>query len=448
MLKIPDSIAEQSRSMRTGIWYDDCSLNLEFPPTWDVTTLWPVTPPELTQAQIVAGLEHPVRQPPLRILSRGARRPLVIIDDVNRPTPVAAVLPEVLRHFRDAGIPTRDVTILLAAGAHAAPHNDAVVNKVGSQIASACKVLVHNSGQPAVYLGKTSFGTPVSVSRYVVESDFIVGIGGVYPNSTAGYGGGSKLALGVLGFQSILCLHCFHRSVGRGLLPDHSSFRRDLDEIASMVRLKSMVSLHVDPELRVIRLQCGDYSTYYQEEAHFARQTFTVPAPGEADVVISNAYPSDVSVTFSLMKGATPLYQCGQAASRILLASCSEGLGGHRLFPVVDVPRYHRLTLNLKYGLMRPVPFSRKAASVLVRRVAAIRGAKARHDRPAAYKNKIWLYTPDGSRKLPRLNLAGVRSTSSWSEVIEAVEREQRHKKRQDVVVYPCAPLLNLVSAM
>jgi hypothetical protein len=42
----------------------------------------------------------------------------------------------------------------------------------------------------------------VLVNRYVVYIEFILGIGGS-TNHSAGVGGGSKLALGMLGFHSI-----------------------------------------------------------------------------------------------------------------------------------------------------------------------------------------------------------------------------------------------------
>ena len=44
----------------------------------------------------------------------------------------------------------------------------------------------------------------------LVAADWIVGIGGIYPNNTAGFGGGSKLALGVLSRESIKHLHGKH----------------------------------------------------------------------------------------------------------------------------------------------------------------------------------------------------------------------------------------------
>ena len=105
-----------ARQLRTGAWYGDQPLSLDFPDKWDVTFLWPRTPPPLTDQQIVDILDRPVGQPPIRQICRGKSRPLVIVDDLNRPTPAARVIPFLLSSFRDAGIPLGDVKILMAPG--------------------------------------------------------------------------------------------------------------------------------------------------------------------------------------------------------------------------------------------------------------------------------------------------------------------------------------------
>jgi nickel-dependent lactate racemase len=47
----------------------------------------------------------------------------------------------------------------------------------------------------------------VLVNRHVAAADYVIGIGGVYPQNSTGFGGGAKLALGVLGRRSIVNLH-------------------------------------------------------------------------------------------------------------------------------------------------------------------------------------------------------------------------------------------------
>jgi nickel-dependent lactate racemase len=359
---------------------------------------------------------------------------LVIIDDLNRPTPVARVMPFLLTHFHDAGISSRDVTILVATGTHGAPQLNAVLKKAGPEAAS-CKIVLHDPERGLVQVGSTTSGTIVLVNREVMQSDVIVGIGGIYPNHTAGFGGGSKLALGVLGFRSIMELHYRHQSNGWGDGERVSSFRSDLDEIARMIGLNTLISLQVNANREVIRMACGDHFIYYRKEVDFARRVFRAPLPGDANVVISNAYPNDLSVTFVKMKGIAPLDHCAPGASRIAIGSCSEGLGHHGLFPVVNRPRFYRPRHIYRRISMMGVD---GITEVLRSRFLQRWGSVAKR---TASRNPIWLYRPGvHSQALPS-RLAGFRITPSWEKIVQAVRTEHPGSRTLRVVIYPCAPL-------
>jgi nickel-dependent lactate racemase len=86
-------------------------------------------------------------------------------------------------------------------------------------------------------MGITSFETPVLVNRHVVYRELILGIGGP-TNYSVGFGGGSKLALSVVGFHWIARLHYGHQSVGWGASHNLSTFRPELDEIAQLLGSK------------------------------------------------------------------------------------------------------------------------------------------------------------------------------------------------------------------
>jgi nickel-dependent lactate racemase len=79
----------------------------------------------------------------------------------------------------------------------------------------------------------------------VLGSDFVLGVGGIYPQHSTGFGGGSKLALGVLGKRSIMHLHYTHPSMD-GSYDIESDFRRDLDEVARMIGLRTSITVHVE----------------------------------------------------------------------------------------------------------------------------------------------------------------------------------------------------------
>jgi lactate racemase len=422
--------------LRTRAWHGDLPLELPFPAEWDVDIFWPRTPPPLSDGQIATILESPTNQPPLRQLCVGKKHPLIIVDDLNRPTPVYRVMPFVLSQLKEAGIILGNTTILVASGMHGAASKDAMAKKVGSEAASVCRLIGHDYKKGVVAVGKTAMGTPVTVNREVVASDFVMGISGVYPNYTAGFGGGAKLILGVLGGDSISHLHFHHQATGWGT-PQESTFRRDLDEIARLLKLWTMLSLHVNAERELVHMHCGDYFSYYGDALAFCRTVYCAPAPGDADVILSNAYPNDASLTFARMKGMAPLQQRARPGiSRIAVASCCDGLGEHNLFPLMKLPRLRRIRrLARRLSAMSIDDIARRLARKSIKTVRAC----LRNTTKTA-SNPIWLYcTETDSKPLPRA-VEGINVLYSWPEIVKKVQKEQRHG-RLKVFVYPCAPL-------
>ena len=424
-------------SLRTAHWYSDETFELAWPAEWSVSVLWPSTPTPLSAEQIADALRSPVALEPLVDLCRGKRKPLIIIDDLSRPTPAASILDPLLDELTAAGIAPEQVTILVATGTHPPPSDESIARKIGPAAARACRVVVHRDSADCVRIGVTRFGTPIVVDREVVEADWVVGIGGVYPNNTAGFGGGSKLALGILARESITHLHEKHRPAGWGHENGSHSFRRDLDEIAAAIQMIALVTVHVDEEVRPVRVVFGDHRTYYADEVRWAAETYRVATPGDADVVVSNAYPNDGTLVSTLHKGYAPMRAARPGASRVVVSSCHLGPGGHGLFPLVD-----RRTLLER---MR-----RKASVMSLAQFAAVIAGGVRQRLARKGPRFAWpvlLYRPGSGPRpdLPRVE--GVEVAPSWQSVIGTIRAQHQGGQGLRVVVYPCAPLQVLDSS-
>lgn len=437
------------QQLRTGAWYGDLPIHLFFPARWIVKIHWPNTPSPLTDSAIVRSLEQPVGQARLRDLCKGKTRPFVLVDDVNRPTPADRILPFLLKEFEAAEIPASQVTILVARGSHGEPRPRSLLQKVGQQAAVQCRVLLHDPYRNTRKIGRTSFGTPVYVNQEILKADFIMGIGGVYPNNTAGFGGGAKLVLGILDVRVISHLHHKHKSVGWGREESENSFRRDLDEIAEIIGMQTLVTAHVNADRELVRLRSGDFRQYYGEEVAFAQEAFCAPKPDGADVVISNSFPNDLSLTFIHMKGLYPLRHAPRGASRIVLGACSEGEGFHGVFPIVRMPLFHMHRDRLRRIRMMTL-------SEIAGKISMKVGSKLQHhvlsneqtappgeypQTPGPPDNPIWLYrTACRSESLP-LQVRSMKIRHDWNEILEIVRQEQAGRKQLNVAVYPCAPL-------
>lgn len=428
------------RALATAAWYGDGELALQMPETWRVTYLWPDTPLPLSDGEIEAALRRPAGQPRISDLAQGKRRPVVIVDDLTRPTPAERVMPFVLDELATAGIAAADVTVVMATGTHGAAGRDAVVKKIGRQAAASCRLLAHDDKGDLVKLGPTSYGTPVLVNKEVAAADYVIGIGGVYPQHSTGFGGGSKLALGVLGRRSITHLHYGHPSMN-GSLSIENDFRRDLDEIARMIGLRTSISAHVDARRQLVGLVSGAHEVYYADAVAVSLRNYRAPPPGDADVVLSNAYPMDVSLTFMRSKGILPLLHAAPGASRVVLAACPEGVGHHGLFPFITSPRADRVRQIARRVMVAP-----RAAPQLVAAGVAAR-VRPRPSGPAPRAHPIHLYPPGLAPGVLPPEIPGMRGVYSWDDVVARVTAEQDGRTGLDAVVYPCAPLQVLDAA-
>jgi lactate racemase len=410
-------------------WYGDQTVDVHLPDDWNVVARWPRTPRPLDDDDVLQALRRPCGQPPIRELARGRSRPVIIVDDCTRPTPAARVLPHLLEELQAAGIPTNEVGIVVATGTHGPPGDSALRQKLGDVAWSRCRVHLHDDRRGLVHLGRNSRGTPVLVNHHVAAADYVIGIGGVYPQNSTGFGGGAKLALGVLGRRSIVNLHYGNLSE-QGSYNIDNDFRRELEEIADMLRLETSVCLHVDAHREAVRITTGDHRVFYRDAVAFAKEPYRAAPPKDADLVLANAYPMDLSLTFLRSKAITPLMRAAPSSSRVLIAGCPEGVGRHGLYPFQDRDLAARLRHLYRHLLVHPRQVPKAAAS------KAARLLEPTSSRPLS--RPIWLYTQNAA--LSTRSSRPFRATDSWDVILGQIRMEQA-ERRLRVALYPCSPL-------
>jgi nickel-dependent lactate racemase len=410
-------------------WYGDQTVDVHFPDDWNVIAHWPRTPRPLDDDDVLQALRRPCGQLPIRELARGRSRPVIIVDDCTRPTPAARVLPHLLEELQAAGIPANEVGIVVATGTHGPPDALALRQKLGNAAWSNCRVHLHHDQRGLVYLGRDSRGTPVLVNQHVAAADYVIGIGGVYPQNSTGFGGGAKLALGVLGRRSIVNLH-YGNSSEQGSYNIDNDFRRELEEIADVLRLETSVCLHVDAHREAVRITTGNHRAFYRDAVAFAKGPYGAPPPQDADLVVANAYPMDLSLTFLRSKAITPLLRTAPGSSRVLIAGCPEGVGRHGLYPFLDRGPAARLRHLYRHLLVHPRQVPKAAAS------KAARLLQPTSSRPLS--RPIWLYTQNPA--LSTWSSRPFRATDSWDMILGRIRMEQAGRRLR-VALYPCSPL-------
>jgi nickel-dependent lactate racemase len=303
-------------ALLSGAWYGDRKMELELPGEWDVRMMRSEDRPVVSDEAIGVALAHPIGTPPLRSLAEGRRDAVIVVDDLSRPTPASRLLPYIVEELQKGGILQESILIVIGVGTHRSPTRIDLVKKLGEGILRRIEVLPHDIDRRLTFVGESSSGVPVWVNQFVMDSDLKIGVGGIYPRGEGKFGGGAKIILpGVCGAQTIPPLH---------------GDRSAMEEVAAKVGLDFIVNVVVNGCREIIGLFAGNFIEAHREGVRCAREVYAVPSPGEADVIIANAYPFDVTLQES-GKGMWPLRMGKEGSTKVFVTAAWEGIGHHHL---------------------------------------------------------------------------------------------------------------------
>ena len=336
-------------TVRSGAWYGDRELTLNFPTDWEVETLGPKDAPTLSDTHIEQAFAEPIGTPRISEVAKGKKSAAIIVDDLSRPTPASRIIPYILQELTSAGVPKSEIRFVAGVGAHR-PLTDAdIVKKVGADIAAAYEVTNHNfmSGDLRAF-GNLENGTPIYLNRIVSDSDFKICLGGIYPHSSVGFSGGAKLIVpGIAGFTTMFYFHTFPPGRGPAIIEGQSDEpdRRDTVELAAgVLGLDMIANVVLNSRREICGLFVGDFVQAHRKGAHFALDTYGTVVPEtirkETDLVVINCYPLDADA-IQLDKALAALSYFENAYT-LALYPASDSSCYHGLFDRIDYPRYLR----------------------------------------------------------------------------------------------------------
>ena len=310
--------------------FHDTTFEFDLPSTWHVHVASIHDGPPLDREGMERALDRPIGSPPLRELAHGRSRAVIIVEDVTRPAPTHLLMPLVVAELEAAGIERKDMRVVSAVAAHRPQLSSDFRRKLSLEAYETIEALNPNPYEDLVFLGHSSRGTPVYLNREVAEADIRVGVGGIVPHPSAGFGGGAKLILpGVCGMETIAHHHgTFHGVSGR---VKDNPFREDLEEVGRIAGLDFIVNAVITSDGEVAGLFAGDMVQAHRAGVQFARRVYAVQDVPPADIGIINAYPLDIDLFQSpkalSMSGGSRTVREGGAI--LLTAACPEGVGFH-----------------------------------------------------------------------------------------------------------------------
>lgn len=286
-------------------------------------------------AAISDALARPIQSPPLAELARSRKDACVVISDVTRPVPNAAVLGPVLRTLEESGIPRERILVLVATGLHRPNLGDELAEMVGTSIAAQYRIENHDGRDLAqhAHLGASPRGVPVWIDRRYVEADLKITTGLIEPHFMAGYSGGRKLVCpGLAHLETVRVWHgpdfLEHPNARAGCL-EGNPVHEENTWIARRAGCDFLVNVVLDEQRRILRAVAGDMEAAFLEGVRFVRGIVrdTLPEPADVVVTTSAGYPLDTTFYQSVKGMVAALEIVRPGGTIILAASMTEGIG-------------------------------------------------------------------------------------------------------------------------
>ncbi len=315
--------------------YGEQELSLELPE--DVPSMLlqpnPVQPISGPEIALQEALRDPIASPPLRKLVQAGESICLLVNDSTRLARSEFFLPFLIDELKEAGIKKEDIFIVFTNGTHRPMDKKEMENLVGHDVANNIAMFNHDSKneKELVYLGETSFKTPVYVNKKVLEADRRILTGSVVHHFFAGFGGGRKALMpGVAGFETIRKNHSLLLEEGAesGKL-EGNPVHEDLLEAASMVGCDFLLNTVLNEKKQILGIFAGDMIKAHLKACDLVQKANGVELEQLADLVIASCggYPKDINV----YQAHKTLDNCIRAmkpgGKMILLAECPEGIG-------------------------------------------------------------------------------------------------------------------------
>ncbi|MGD2028267.1 MAG: lactate racemase domain-containing protein, partial [Anaerolineales bacterium] len=242
-------------TLKTKIPYGHQMMDLEIPESQVVGVLYPKTmppapdPDQVLESAIAAG----IKETNLAEKAEPGAKACIVITDRTRSTPNRRVLPILLDHLNQLGVPDSHITVISGGGMHAADSQADLTALLGVELMSRVEVITNepDNDDIMVKLGTTTIGTPVEVHHKFAEAEIKLGITNINPCMLAGWSGSGKIVMPAI--SSRRGIYHNHKFFVRplielgaaslmGIMPPENPVRADIEECATISGIDMVVN--------------------------------------------------------------------------------------------------------------------------------------------------------------------------------------------------------------
>lgn len=259
---------------------------------------------------LYATFDNPIDSAPLSSLASASSSIVIVISDMTRFWMRQDLIVPLLVDYliEKCGKSYEDLEIVIATGTHIGAPEEDLKKLVTPEVYAKVKTVNHDCrSENQVYLGTTSYGTPVRINKDVAEADLVICLGAATYHVMAGFGGGRKSIIpGVASLETIKHNHAYslapdafvtNPKIGNGVLKGNP-LHEDMCEAAAMMKNIFMITLVTDAEFQLASIFSGHWKTSWEAACEEVKRIYFVPIKEKADVVITSCggFPKDESL--------------------------------------------------------------------------------------------------------------------------------------------------------
>jgi len=287
--------------------------------------------PSLSLHDISRKIRKPIGCQPIPDLAKGKQNVVIVTDDNTRLTPLKTLLPIVLEELRIGGVKDENITILIGLGTHRPMTTQEINQKFGKSLAAKHRILNHQWHNPDALSSLEDCGTDfdIVINKHILEADLIFTIGSIVPHATAGFSGGGKTIMpGVCGEKTIEYTHwmALDYTMSEILGKIDNPIRKAINNVANKTALQMMINTILHNGDEIYEIAAGSLGQAYQIGVDACKQIYGVTIPHKADIVIAEAYPTDIDLRQSIKAICSADIVCNDHGVIILPAECPEGI--------------------------------------------------------------------------------------------------------------------------
>ncbi|MFR5881028.1 MAG: lactate racemase domain-containing protein [Cloacibacillus evryensis] len=137
--------------MRYSLPYGKSNVVFEAPEEQIIFTGEMRAIPELNdiEAALIQAMDNPIGAKPLRLLAKGKKNIVFLVEDGTRDTPLSIMMPVITDYLNRHGIPDDAMSFLTAPGTHRIMTEGEIIEKLGGDMVRRFAVRQHDANIPS-----------------------------------------------------------------------------------------------------------------------------------------------------------------------------------------------------------------------------------------------------------------------------------------------------------